>query len=67
MISFLDHAVEQKFISHSARRILVSASTTDQLIDKLQAFAYEPDLVTAQINWLMEGSKKRRLDFTLRL
>ena len=67
LISFLDHVVEQKFISHSARRILVFASTTDQLIDKLQAFAYEPDPVTTQIKWLMESSKKYRLDLTLRL
>ncbi|XVE68574.1 hypothetical protein DITRI_Ditri09bG0079100 [Diplodiscus trichospermus] len=34
-LSFLNHAVEQKFITQSARQILISSSTAEELIDKL--------------------------------
>ena len=67
LLSFLDHAVEQKFISPSARRLLISASTADELIDKLQAFVHVSDSVMALINWSDGSSKKCRLDLTIRL
>ena len=67
LLSFIDHAVEQKFIPHSARRVIISASTADELIDKLQAFVHVSDPVMALMNWAEENSKKRRLDLTLRL
>ena len=67
LLSFLDHAVEQKFIPHSARRLLISASTADELIDKLHAFVYVSDPVMALMDWAEDKSKKRRLDLTLRL
>ena len=35
LLSFLDHTVEQKFIPHSVRRLLIYASTVEELIDKL--------------------------------
>ncbi|KAF3431774.1 hypothetical protein FNV43_RR26510 [Rhamnella rubrinervis] len=59
LLSFLNHAVEQNFISHSARQLLVSASTADELIDKLQRFVHAPDPVMVQIDWSEQGSKKR--------
>ena len=59
--------MEQKFIPHSVRRLLISASTADELIDKLQAFVHVSDPVMALMNWAEENSKKRRLDLTLRL
>ncbi|KAF3432519.1 hypothetical protein FNV43_RR27259 [Rhamnella rubrinervis] len=34
-----------------ARQILVSALTTDELIDKLQSFVHELDPVMAQLDW----------------
>ena len=37
-LSFLDHAVEQKFLTYSARQIIISAATAEQLIDQLQSF-----------------------------
>jgi len=37
-LSLLDHAVEQKFLTSSARQIIISAATTEQLIDQLQSF-----------------------------
>ncbi|KAL3610686.1 hypothetical protein D5086_001706 [Populus alba] len=36
--SFLDQAVEQEFITSSARQIIISAATAEQLIDQLQSF-----------------------------
>ncbi|XVF37919.1 hypothetical protein REPUB_Repub20aG0052900 [Reevesia pubescens] len=38
LFSFLDHAVEQRFISQATRQILVIATTSEQLLDQLQAF-----------------------------
>jgi uncharacterized protein (TIGR00730 family) len=35
LLSFLDHAVEQKFLTSSARQIIISAATAEQLIDQL--------------------------------
>ncbi|KAF3440993.1 hypothetical protein FNV43_RR19279 [Rhamnella rubrinervis] len=56
LLSFLNHVVEQNFISHSARQLLVSASTADELIDKLQHFVHAPDLVMAHIDWSEQGT-----------
>ncbi|KAF3456044.1 hypothetical protein FNV43_RR00687 [Rhamnella rubrinervis] len=67
LLTFLDHAVEHNFISHSARQILVSVSTADELIDKLRRFVHEPDPVMAKLDWSERGSKKRRFDLTLSL
>ena len=64
---FLDQAVEQGFISHAARKILVFASTAEELIDKLQAFVYEPDPATSRIDWSDDSHKKRKLDLNLYL
>ena len=67
LFTFLDQAVEQGFISSSARKILVSASTAEELIDKLQTYVHEPDPATARIDWTVESRKKQKLDLTLRL
>ncbi|XVE57600.1 hypothetical protein DITRI_Ditri04bG0103300 [Diplodiscus trichospermus] len=45
LLSFRDQAGEQNFIPHSARQIFISASTTEELIDKLEDFVFEPDPV----------------------
>ena len=66
LLCFLDQAVEQNFISHSARQILVSATEADELINKLQAVTYEPDPAITRIDWSV-GLNKRKLDLTLRL
>ena len=67
LLCFLKHAVYQGFISNAARKILVVASTADELIDKLQAFVYEPDPATIQIDWSDDSHKKRKLDLNLHL
>ena len=66
LLCFLDQAVEQNFISYSARQILVSATEVDELINKLQAVTYEPDPAITRIDWSV-GLNKRKLDLTLRL
>jgi predicted Rossmann-fold nucleotide-binding protein len=35
LLSFLDQGVEQEFLTSSARQIIISAATTEQLIDQL--------------------------------
>ena len=35
---FLDQAVEQEFLTSSARQIIISATTAEQLIDQLESF-----------------------------
>ncbi|XVF44512.1 hypothetical protein PTKIN_Ptkin02bG0129400 [Pterospermum kingtungense] len=56
LLSFVDHAVEQKFITQRARKILISATTADGLVDKLQAFRFEPDLALFQLKWSPSSS-----------
>jgi len=38
LLSFLDQAVEQQFLTSSTRQIIISAATAEQLIDQLQSF-----------------------------
>jgi len=67
LLSFLDQAVEHKFVTLSARQIIISAATTEQLIDQLQSFILVIDPSMSRINWsTMESRKKLRLDLSLR-
>jgi uncharacterized protein (TIGR00730 family) len=66
LLSFLDQAVEQEFLTSSARQIIISATTTEQLIDQLQSFIPIFDPSMSRINWSpMESCKKLRLDLSL--
>jgi hypothetical protein len=38
LLSFLDYAVEQEFLTSSAQQIIISTVTAKQLIDQLQSF-----------------------------
>ncbi|XVE57235.1 hypothetical protein DITRI_Ditri04bG0075100 [Diplodiscus trichospermus] len=68
VLSFLDQVGEENFIPHSAQQIFISASTTKEMIDKLEDFVNEPDPVVAQIDRSKGcNSKKRKLDLSLRL
>ena len=68
LLSFLDHAVEQQFLTFSARQILISAATAEQLIDELQSFIPVVDSSMSQLNWsITERRKKLRLDLSLSL
>ncbi|XVE70379.1 hypothetical protein DITRI_Ditri10aG0067800 [Diplodiscus trichospermus] len=68
LLSFLDQAKKENFIPHSARQIFISTSTEEEMIDKLEDFVYEPDLVATKINWSKgRSSKKRKMDLSLHL
>jgi len=65
-LSFLDQAVEQEFLTSSARQIIKSAAIAEQLIDQLQSFIPILDPSMSHINWsTMESRKKLRLDLSL--
>ncbi|XVF30929.1 hypothetical protein REPUB_Repub16aG0101600 [Reevesia pubescens] len=67
LFSFLDEAVEKRFISQATRQILVTATTPEQLLNQLQAFVPEPDPVLAFLDWSTNSGNKRKLNLTLSL
>ena len=68
LLSYLDQAVEQQFLTSSARQIIISAATAEQLIDQLQSFILVIDPSMSRINWsTTESRKKLKLDLSLRL
>jgi hypothetical protein len=50
LLSFLDQAMEQEFLTSSARQIIIFAATTEQLIDQLQSFIHVIDPSMSRIN-----------------
>ncbi|KAL9343417.1 hypothetical protein Peur_063848 [Populus x canadensis] len=61
-------AVEQEFLTSSARRIIISAATAEQLIDQLQSFIPIIDPSMSHIHWSTKKSRKKlRLDLSLHL
>jgi hypothetical protein len=68
LLSFLDHAVKQQFLTFSVRQIHISAATAEQLIDELQSFIPIVDSSMSQLNWsIIKRCKKLRLDLSLSL
>jgi uncharacterized protein (TIGR00730 family) len=68
LLSFLDQAVEQEFLTSSARQIIISVATAEQLIDQLQSFIPVIDASMSRINWSTKDNRKKlRLDLSLRL
>ncbi|KAI3472759.1 hypothetical protein Pfo_031024 [Paulownia fortunei] len=68
LLSFVDHAAKKGFISTSARRIIISAPTLDQLIDQLLAYVPKPDPALANVDWSNRNNgRKRKLKLTLSL
>ncbi len=51
----MNRAVKQKFIPEVARRIIISATTAEELLDKMQAFVPEPDPAMIQIDWTRQS------------
>ncbi|XVF34796.1 hypothetical protein REPUB_Repub18cG0089300 [Reevesia pubescens] len=66
LFSFLDQAVERRFISQATCQILVTATTLDQLLDQLQAFIPELDPALGLLDW-STNSNKQKLNLTLSL
>jgi hypothetical protein len=58
LLSFLDQAMEQEFLTSSARQIIISAATAEQLIDQLQSFIPVIDPSISRINWSIKVSRK---------
>jgi hypothetical protein len=66
LLSFLDQAVEQEFLTSSARQIIISAAIAEQLINQLQSFIPVIDPSMNRINWsTKESCKKLKLDLSL--
>ncbi|CAK9180778.1 unnamed protein product [Ilex paraguariensis] len=51
LLSFIDKAVDEGFVSPTARRIIVSAPTAKQLVMELEEYIPESDEVTAKLIW----------------
>jgi len=68
LLSFLNHAVELNFIPQCVRRIIVSASNVDKLIDMLQVRAFSPLPFVEQLEeQAPDSSMQSEVDTTLRL
>jgi hypothetical protein len=66
LLSFLDHVMEQKFVTSLAQQIIISAATVEQLIDQLQSLIPVIDPSMSSINWSTKKSRKKlRLDLSL--
>ncbi|KAL6528107.1 hypothetical protein OROHE_015057 [Orobanche hederae] len=51
LLSFINYSSEKGFISERAKRIIVIATTPEELIEKLIAFVPEPDPALANVVW----------------
>ncbi|PSS15875.1 Cytokinin riboside 5'-monophosphate phosphoribohydrolase [Actinidia chinensis var. chinensis] len=51
LLCFIDKAVDEGFISPTARRIIVSAPTAKQLVRELEEYVPEYDEVTSSLVW----------------
>ncbi|MED6134377.1 Cytokinin riboside 5'-monophosphate phosphoribohydrolase log7 [Stylosanthes scabra] len=51
LLSFIDKAVDEGFISQKARRIIVSAPTAKQLVRQLEEHVPEKDEVVSKLVW----------------
>ncbi|XP_034692887.1 cytokinin riboside 5'-monophosphate phosphoribohydrolase LOG3 isoform X2 [Vitis riparia] len=54
LLSFIDKAVEEGFISPSARHIIVSAPTAVELVKKLEEYVPSHQGVASKLSWEME-------------
>ncbi|KAI3518029.1 hypothetical protein L1887_06374 [Cichorium endivia] len=54
LLSFIDKAVDEGFISPVARRIIVSAETAHELLCKLEEYRPEQNVTEVELSWEME-------------
>ncbi|CAL9124116.1 Cytokinin riboside 5'-monophosphate phosphoribohydrolase [Musa troglodytarum] len=54
LLSFIDKAVEEGFISPNARHIILSAPTAKELMKKLEEYFPRHERVASKLNWEME-------------
>ncbi|KAL6552404.1 hypothetical protein OROHE_007768 [Orobanche hederae] len=68
LLSFINYSFEKGFISEHAKRIIVVATTPEELIKKLIAFVPEPDPTLANVVWTEDFTvRKRKIDAFLSL
>ncbi|CAK9148269.1 unnamed protein product [Ilex paraguariensis] len=60
LLSFIDKAVDEGFIAPSARHIIVSAPTAQELMSKLEEYVPKHSVVEPKLSWEME----QQLDHT---
>ncbi|KAL3518396.1 hypothetical protein ACH5RR_020985 [Cinchona calisaya] len=54
LLSFIDKAVEEGFISPNARHIIVSAPNAQELMNKLEDYFPRHEIVASKVNWDIE-------------
>ncbi|CAD6245212.1 unnamed protein product [Miscanthus lutarioriparius] len=54
LLAFIDQTMEEGFVSHSARQIVVHAPNAQELIEKLENYVPYNDIVLAELNWKTE-------------
>lgn len=59
LLSFIDKAVDEGFISTAARHIIVSAPTANELVRKLEEYVPMHNGVASQLSW-----EKEQLDYS---
>ena len=60
LLSFLDQAVDEKFISLSTRNILISTSTIKELLEKLHAYVPQHNSYEPWIDWFKAVRSKHQ-------
>ncbi|XP_047307488.1 cytokinin riboside 5'-monophosphate phosphoribohydrolase LOG1-like [Impatiens glandulifera] len=60
LLSFIDKAVEEGFISPNARHIIVSAPTARELVKKLEEYVPRHEGVASKLNWEMSSLATHR-------
>jgi len=63
LLSFIDKAVDEGFIAPSARHIIVSAQTAQELMSKLEEYVPEHNGVASKVSWEIE----QQLGYTTKL
>ncbi|KAK2433915.1 Cytokinin riboside 5'-monophosphate phosphoribohydrolase log1 [Trifolium repens] len=51
LLSFIDKAVEEGFISSKARHIIVSAPSTKELVKKMEEYSPQHERVASKLSW----------------
>ncbi|KAL6512205.1 hypothetical protein OROMI_034678 [Orobanche minor] len=60
--------VEKEFISPNSRKILICATTAEELLDKFAGYESHTDPLFSHINWTGANDRRiRKLDLTLTL
>ncbi|PKA50948.1 Cytokinin riboside 5'-monophosphate phosphoribohydrolase LOG7 [Apostasia shenzhenica] len=65
LLSFMDMAVTEEFISQKARCIIVSAPTAKELVRKLEEYVADPDEIVSKLCW--EAAEKEPGSFAQEL